>query len=835
MSINEHRNRPGRRGRFETNGPEWVGGRVLPPFYVTEGTPYRPELTLWLESPELVVVFFQLSKPGEAPTPLGATLLEAMESPLIGPPRRPGTVRVAGARLAAEVRQVLPDVRIVEAPTPELDQVLKLMSEAAEEDVTAGPLRHDEPSYFEDGRVGIEAIETLFHSAKILYHAAPWKVIGDSQVLRVDIPAYGVEGTCLSIIGALGQDLGLILFPSLEGFERFLEVADAPPPPGAPIDLGSTFLSLNYEAASDLPASMHREALEHGWPVGDPGVYPVVQHRDRDAVLRPLVERDVRVVSACAVSLAALLVKHGELFKRDSIDEPICESYFDHDDLEVRFTVPYEAGELFEVNTPRRPRNVADHRSPSTGGQGTSKAAKVGRNRPCPCGSGKKYKHCCLARERVAGTEAGGHSASPDGEIAPAASHDLDRKLAVRMDGHARGRFGSDWMDVAAGAFRDRTASEELLGPWTFYHHLFDGKPVVEWFLEDHAGRLGETELAWLQAQRAAWLSVWEVLDVEPGRSLTLKDLLTDETRTVLETTASRSLVSRDTVLARVVDHQGASVLCGLYPRSLPPRDAAVVVQRAHGRLRRKSSIPVERMRGEAIGRYLIARWEEALEEADIRARRPPVLENTDGDPLLLTVDHFVFDPADLPEIQRRLAAAEEVEHPPEADGPEQVYVFSRPGNRAHRSWENTITGAARISGNTLRMESNSLERADSMRKLLETLLGPLIRHRAREHSDPVASLRKEDRAAVAPSPPHPPSGEMNRIILEMKAKHYADWADETLPALDGETPRAAVRTKSGREKVDLLLKEIENIEARQPEGQRFDVGLIKRELGLEG
>jgi SEC-C motif-containing protein len=25
-------------------------------------------------------------------------------------------------------------------------------------------------------------------------------------------------------------------------------------------------------------------------------------------------------------------------------------------------------------------------------------AAKVGRNDPCPCGSGKKYKQCCLAK-----------------------------------------------------------------------------------------------------------------------------------------------------------------------------------------------------------------------------------------------------------------------------------------------------------------------------------------------------------------------------------------------------------------------------------------------------
>lgn len=28
--------------------------------------------------------------------------------------------------------------------------------------------------------------------------------------------------------------------------------------------------------------------------------------------------------------------------------------------------------------------------------------AKVGRNQPCPCGSGKKYKHCCLAADEAA-------------------------------------------------------------------------------------------------------------------------------------------------------------------------------------------------------------------------------------------------------------------------------------------------------------------------------------------------------------------------------------------------------------------------------------------------
>lgn len=823
MSTDKRMNRAARRGDSAPDGPEWVGGRVVSPFYITEGTPYRPELILWLELPEGVVVHFEFGDRRKTPASFGATLLKAMESPMSGPKRRPATVRVGDAQLAAEVRQVLPDVRIVEAPTPELDQVVELMSEATSDDED-----REDPSYFENGRIGVEAIEALFGAAKLLYHVAPWKVAGDSQLLRVDIPAYSVEGACLSIIGALGQSVGLILFPSIEGFERFLENADAPHPPGAPIDLGTTTLSLNFETGSDLPPSMRWEALKHGWPVADAKAYPTVQHRDPDGLPRPLSEQDVRIMAACATSLTAFFVKHGHLFKRSSF-EPVCESYFDDDDLEVRFTVPYEAGEMFEVNAPHRPRTgVAPPVGPSR--QGLSKAGKVGRNQPCPCGSGKKYKLCCLPREQA---ESSGQSADSGARAEPAASHDLDRKVVARMDRYARGRFGPDWMLPAARAFRDRTMPEALLSPWAFHHHSFGGKPLAQWILEDDDVHLSERERAWLIAQRSAWLSVWEVLDVMPGRSVTLRDLLTGETRLVRETAASRSLGKRDAILARVVEYQGTSVLCGVFPRPLAPGDAAVVIARARGRLRRKGNIPVDRMRGEAIGRYLIARWEEALEEADLRASRPLILQNTDGDPLLLTVDHFAFDPADREEIQRRLAAAEEVEDPPEADDPEQIYVFTKQGNQMHRGWESTIIGRATMACSRLRVESNSIKRADAMRQLLESLLGPMITRRGREHADPTVAMQEGGRAAEASSEISP-SEEMDRILLEMKAKHYADWTDHPIPALAGKTPRAAVRTKEGRQMVDLLLKENENLEARAPAGQRFDFSRIRRELGLE-
>jgi len=30
--------------------------------------------------------------------------------------------------------------------------------------------------------------------------------------------------------------------------------------------------------------------------------------------------------------------------------------------------------------------------------QNTKEKQKTGRNEPCPCGSGKKYKKCCLSK-----------------------------------------------------------------------------------------------------------------------------------------------------------------------------------------------------------------------------------------------------------------------------------------------------------------------------------------------------------------------------------------------------------------------------------------------------
>lgn len=38
---------------------------------------------------------------------------------------------------------------------------------------------------------------------------------------------------------------------------------------------------------------------------------------------------------------------------------------------------------------------------------------KIGRNQPCPCGSGKKYKRCCWSTDQAARAEAARHAEPP--------------------------------------------------------------------------------------------------------------------------------------------------------------------------------------------------------------------------------------------------------------------------------------------------------------------------------------------------------------------------------------------------------------------------------------
>jgi hypothetical protein len=801
------------RGRRRTRGGrcEWIGGRLTAPFFIEDGPePYRPELALWIEEPSGLVVGQEVIAPEEAEGALGRVLLAAMGGPLAGSPRRPDAIRVADAALAVEVRAALGDaIPVVVAPTPELDALLQVMLESMSED-------DEDASYLDGGRISPEVVARFFAATQMLYETAPWEVATNSQVLRLDIPALGVWGACVSIMGNLGESLGLIIFPSDAGYDAFVRAAKraVEPTHDGRLALGTDWLSLNFERGAELPASMRREVATHLWPVADAEAYPLAACCERDGLTRPPDELDLEIATACAASLCAFFGNHRSLFETDEI-KPVCESYYDAEDLEVRFTLPYEAYSHFEIDDDGPAQPVA-----APAGRA---GPKPGRNAPCPCGSGRKYKKCCLARDRERSSQ----------ERSREEVDDLDGRLAYELTEFAWARFGSQWRRFARD-FADVPQIAQLVVPWSIYHYRVEGQSVLEAYLEEGPRRLSDVERGWLEAQQAAWLSLWEVSEVEPGVSITLRDLLTDETRYVHEVGGSQGLVARDVLLARIVDHDTGSFLCGLHPRPLLPAAAAEVERRARGRLRRKRAVPVERLRDEAFGRYLIKRWQEAVEDFDVayaaRQTALPEVQNSDGDPLIVTIDHFDIAPGARASVEAHLASLSG-EEPPDADESPPVFTFLRPGNPRYKSWDNTIVGHGRLFDTTLQLETNSQARADTLRARVEAVCGDLISHRAREHADPVSAKAAPvelDAAAELSSP------EAERLILDFKRRHYADWPDQPLPALGGRTAREAIRTAQGRRDVDVLLKEMEHLEQSAAGGVAFDFAEIRRELGLE-
>ena len=315
---------------------EWIGGRLPSAFRITEGVGYRPDIVLWLDAGEDLLVGANVIHPDAPISAVAEALAAAIAQPHAGPPRRPGSIRVADKHLVASLRAVVgPGTPIDVAPTPELDRLVEMMGQKM-----AGGA---EPSYFEGGAVSAATLERLFAETEALYTLAPWKDAADSQVLRLDVPELGVSGACLSVIGALGESFGVLVFESLAAFHAMGEAGEAVFPGQRPPDFGSRFLSINFEAGCELSKTMRREVAKHGWPVASARAYPVVTVHERDGSPAAITERDMAMAIAATAAVTRIFANHRALFAANG-PKPVTEQIaLEHGGaaLHVRVTAPH--------------------------------------------------------------------------------------------------------------------------------------------------------------------------------------------------------------------------------------------------------------------------------------------------------------------------------------------------------------------------------------------------------------------------------------------------------------------------------------------------------------
>lgn len=135
-----------------------------------------------------------------------------------------------------------------------------------------------------------------------------------------------------------------------------------------------------------------------------------------------------------------------------------------------------------------------------------------------------------------------------------------------------------------------------------------------------------------------------------------------------------------------------------------------------------------------------------------------------------------------MTETDVRIAGLDSAQREPAGDDA-SAYTFLRPGDPPQPDGSHPVIGWIRINPDGLRIETNSQARADALRERVESACGGRLWHRAREHMDPLA-LRK-GAGKTPPSPPPSPTPEQERLVAEFKARHYASWPDQPLPALN--------------------------------------------------
>jgi hypothetical protein len=354
----------------------------------------------------------------------------------------------------------------------------------------------------------------------------------------------------------------------------------------------------------------------------------------------------------------------------------------------------------------------------------------------------------------------------------------------------------------------DPTASSGFI-TWYVFDYNLRGRTLCERLLEARSGALTPAERRYLQRMRDTHMGLYEILEVRPQQGLTLADQVSGEKIDVAENLLTSQVFAFDVLAARVVlgpsaafELDGAVYL--FKQHDLPPLRDALQGSRDAGSLKDVAAV--------AINQYYI----------DNYLLRPfPTVLTAEGHETMPSRVVFAIDGA----AREKLAA-----HPRF----EEVHDGSFDWFESARS--SRILGTVNIEGSQLVLETMSRERAEKGRRLLAKLLAGNATFE-RIESEALASAMKRFREQPRAVDDDPiPADIRAQILDQFNDKHYRGWIDESIPALDGQTPRNAARDPRMRSRVVALIKEIESGLARQRKtgDTTYSVIWMFAELGLE-
>lgn len=411
----------------------------------------------------------------------------------------------------------------------------------------------------------------------------------------------------------------------------------------------------------------------------------------------------------------------------------------------------------------------------------------VGRNDPCPCGSGRKYKVCCFK----------------DGSLAIERRIGLlyQKLLTFALRPQNRHLFYSVF--EAAHGYDDADLGERTLP--LLLDIVCSTPEMLEKFIRARGVLLPADELELVGRWIGVGPSLWQVTEVDPGSSLTMLDTIGGDSRLVTERSMSQEVGEGDYIYCHVVPAGSSFQIVGM----------PLLVTTSH-----RESLVAALAAGEEPRE--LASWVGSV-------FRPIQMRTTDDEEIVICRS----------ELTPRTTTWEEIE-----GVLDHMFRRDAEGKWTATGYNDLIGSVARgwleRDDDTLVVTTTSVEREEDLLGMLMDAFDDLeiIGSTQTEFAE-AQKLAERGRPTPAASPNMDPdqrgsSIEAQAALAQFMREREDAWLDESIPALHGLTPRQAANDPSRREELVALLNEFDRYPKPAAGGASFDVSRLRDLLGIE-
>jgi len=376
---------------------------------------------------------------------------------------------------------------------------------------------------------------------------------------------------------------------------------------------------------------------------------------------------------------------------------------------------------------------------------------------------------------------------------------------------------------------------------WYSYYYITDefSRTFPELYLMRKKSQLSPLEKEILQGYVDYCLSIYEVQKVDVGKGVEIKDIFDGGVYYIWDGDASKNLYKWDLVYAGILKLRDLYFFGGM-PLTTIPLKLRHFIEGNIGEFfleQKEDYASLEHYLRKASAEVLAL-----IENASLHLQKPPFPFQTKANPQFVVTVHWrIREPVVFSrELQQSRILTDEANRRMGNHGRAKTRYASFDGEDFGDHLGGVVRRMLISDLETLVIECESLEQARKIRVLFGQRFGHALKYR-------MMVYRKMDPADLCnpDAPLEAAEGDRETGGVEEPQKggairKYENWVNEKIPDIGNVTPREAVKTPEGRNKILELLKEFENqnekvIRRGLKNADRivFPLERIKKELGL--